>query len=303
MDQIVQPPLDVVLRLWAKRAHGADQSRIARNHAHRRKVARVHRAQAHHRRVERAHVARDDRLRGSDDVAGDEHGVNRQMRMGAVTTTSFDMDLDPIGRRHHRAWSYCNAAWRQAGPVVQSINFIGGKAFEQTVFDHRLTAGEALLTWLKDEINGAVEPARTRQIARGAEQHGGVPVVAAAVHPALEARHVREVVLLVHRQRIHVRAQADATSAVLTLAANHADDTGLTDARVVRDPEHIELAGHDFGRAMLLEAKLGMRVQIAPQRGELGVLLRDVLDWSHEIDTQYQWAVARRSMRRRGSTA
>ena len=43
-----------------------------------------------------------------------------------------------------------------------------------------------------------------------------------------------------------------------------------------------ELARDDFGGAVLLEAELRVRVQIAPHRGELGVLRAEEFDGAHE---------------------
>src|SRR5439155_14460216 len=139
----------------------------------------------------------------------------------------------------------------------------------------------ALFAWLEDEVDGAVEAAGAREIARSAEQHGRVPIVTAAVHAALEPRRVGKVVLLVHRQRIHVRAQADRAAAVVALPANHGDHAGPAHAAVILDPEPIELRGHDLRSPMLLEAELRVRVQIAPQLGQCGVLAAKIVDRAH----------------------
>ena len=49
----------------------------------------------------------------------------------------------------------------------------------------------------------------TGQVAGGAEQHGDVAVMPARMHLAGVARRVRKGVDFMHRQRIHVGAQAD----------------------------------------------------------------------------------------------
>ena len=99
------------------------------------------------------------------------------------------------------------------GQLCSANTCSAGKALEEAVLDHRLGAGVALLARLEDEVRGAVEVARLVQVARGGEQHRRVAVVAAAVHPAVVARLVRELVLLLHRQRVHVGAQADRAAA------------------------------------------------------------------------------------------
>ncbi len=83
-----------------------------------------------------------------------------------------------------------------------------------------------------------------------------------------------KVVFLVHRQRVHVGAQADRAAAVLRRSPrNHGDDPGLADVAVMLDAERGELARDDLDGAVLLEAQLGMRVQVAPQGGQCGVVL------------------------------
>ncbi len=119
------------------------------------------------------------------------------------------------------------------------------------------------------------------QVTRGGEQHGGVAVVPAAVHQALEARLVREVVLLLHRQRVHVGAQADRAAAAVGAPAHDSDHAGLADPRVVLDAEVGEALADDLGGAMLLEAELRVHVQVAAQRLELGVPALDVFDGAH----------------------
>ena len=75
----------------------------------------------------------------------------------------------------------------QRRPVVQRVDLVRGKPLEEAILDHRLAAGESFLARLEDQIHRTVEPACARKITRRAEQHDGVAVVAAAVHPAFEA--------------------------------------------------------------------------------------------------------------------
>src|SRR5437588_557672 len=113
---------------------------------------------------------------------------------------------------------------------------VGGKALEEPIVDHRLAATEPFFARLEDQIYGAVEAPGAGQVTRRAEEHGGMTIVPATVHPPLESRHVRKRVFLVHWQRVHVCAQADRPAAVVELAANHPDDAGLADTRVMFDP-------------------------------------------------------------------
>ena len=84
-----------------------------------------------------------------------------------------------IGPSRHR-----NVAGRGAGPVVQAVDALDGEAVEQPFFHHDAAAAAILLGGLEDEVDGAAEVARFGQILGGAEQHGGVAVMAAGVHPA-----------------------------------------------------------------------------------------------------------------------
>ena len=123
-------------------------------------IARLHRAEAHHRGIDRAHVARDDRLHRRDDVAGDEHGIDRRVRMGAVPAAAVDLDFDAVRRGHRGPGRDADPSGRQAGPVVQREHLLRRKTLEETVLDHRLGPGIAFFAGLEDEVRGAVEVAR-----------------------------------------------------------------------------------------------------------------------------------------------
>ena len=53
--------------------------------------------------------------------------------------------------------------------VMEAKHRLTGEALEQTVGKHRPRATHALFGGLEDEIEDTVEPARFRQISRGAE--------------------------------------------------------------------------------------------------------------------------------------
>ena len=64
-------------------------------------------------------------------------------------------------------------------------------------------------------------------------------------------------------------------------ARDHRDDAGLADADVVLDAERGELLLHHARGAMLLEAELGMGVEITTNRAEFVVILLDVFGGFH----------------------
>ncbi|MNS28702.1 hypothetical protein D3C72_606890 [compost metagenome] len=275
--QLAQSLLDLRLHARAEGAHGADQRGLARDHAHRAEVAGLHGADADDGRVDGTHAARHDGLRRGDDVRGHHDGVDGLVSMRAVAALALDLDRHAVGRSHHRAAVDADGAGRHRGPVVHRIDSVHREAVEQAVFDHHARTGQAFFAGLEDQHGGAVEVARLGQVARGADQHGGVAVVAAAVHQTVVGRAPAEVVVLAHGQRVHVGAQADHAAAGRRLAADDADDTGLADALV----DLVHAAGaqcfaHAARRVDLFEAELGVGMQVAAKGRDLGVEAGDV---------------------------
>ncbi len=195
---------------------------------------------------------------------------------------AMDGDVEKVRARHRGPRKYGKLAVVQIGRVVQPVDLVAGKSLEQPVLDHGAGAAEAFFGRLEDEMHGAVEIPGLRQIARGAEQHGGMAVVAAAVEAAGSGRAPSQIGILFHRQRIHVGAQADAFSpGAFTL--EHADHAGAAETAMHLDTPLRQLVGHDPGSADFLEADLGMRVQISADRGEFVGEAFDAVDVGHLI--------------------
>jgi hypothetical protein len=125
----------------------------------------------------------------------------------------------------------------------------------------------------------AVCAARRREVFRRAEQHRGVPVVAAGVHAAVVLRSVRKAVCFLDRQRVHVGAQPQRFP--VGTVFEHADDARFSDAAVHLDAERLELRRDEIRGALLLEAELGVRVQVAPPSAHLAVDFPDRLRDGH----------------------
>jgi hypothetical protein len=80
---------------------------------------------------------------------------------------------------------------------------------------------------------------------------------------------VRKIVLFLQRQRVHVGAQRNAAALRVTPAFDDRDDAGLADARVMLDAVGVERIADEARSAMLVEAELRMRVEVAADAGEV----------------------------------
>src|SRR5438552_2456608 len=178
-----------------------------------------------HRRLEGIDVAADDGLQRLSERDCDHDGILRALRHGAVRAIAVDGDVEEVSACHGGSWKDRKLAVVQVGRIVQPVDLVAGKFLEQPVLDHGAGAAEAFFGRLEDEMHGAVEIPGLREIARGAQQHGGMAVMAAAVEAAGNGRAPSQIGIFFHRQRIHVGAQANA-SAAAALALEHADHAG-----------------------------------------------------------------------------
>ncbi len=211
-------------------------------------------------------------------MARDQHRVDRLFRPRAVRTAPGDVDVEERAARHHRTWADRELADRQARRVVHPEYAVTGETLEQAILKHRQRAADAFLGRLEDEIDGAVEALRFGEIARGAEQHRRMPVVATGVHHTGLRRLVGDVDDLLDRQRIHIAAQPDRW-AVARLQDTH--DARLADVAMDRDAEFGELLRDEIAGAMLVETKLGVGMNIAPPDGEIVVIGLDLIGNIH----------------------
>ncbi|MEH2616387.1 hypothetical protein V1285_001333 [Bradyrhizobium sp. AZCC 1620] len=233
-----------------------------------------------HRRLQGVDVAADDGLQCLGKRGCNHDCVLGPFRHRAMRAIALDVDVEEIGACHRRSRQDRDLAVVQVGRVMQPINLVAGEFLEQAVLDHGARAAEAFLGGLEDEMDGAVEVFRLRQIARGAEQHGGVAVMAAAVEAAGNRRAPFQVGILFHRQRVHVGAQPDALAAT-ALALEHADHAGAAEPAMHLDAPSLQLLRDDTGGAHFFEADLGMSMQIASDRGEFFGIAVDAVDGGH----------------------
>ena len=204
-----------------------------------------------------------------------------------MSALAFDLDGQPVGRRHQRPRPDGEFAKRKTRIIVHPKNLLDSEALHQPVLHHRLAAGAALLGRLEDHHGGAGEIARLGEIARGAEQHGGVAVMAAGVHLARHDRFVGHVIGFLDRQRVHVSAQSDHLLDVPALAAtNDADYAGTAEAaHHLVAAKCFELLSHRCRGAMHVIEEFGMGVQVAPPGLDLVMQVGNAVDDRHRMSS------------------
>ena len=143
-----------------------------------------------HRRVQRIDVARDDRLDLVDDLRAHQDRVDGEVRPRRVPPRPSISMVMRSAAAISGPGRMANSPTGRPGIIVHAVDFLDAEAVHQAVLDHGLAAGAALLGRLEDHHRGAGEVARLGEVARGAEQHGGVAVVAAGVHLAGHRRLV-----------------------------------------------------------------------------------------------------------------
>jgi hypothetical protein len=141
-------------------------------------------ADGNHRGLQRIDVAGDDRLQLIDDLGAHQHTVDRLVRLCGVPAAPLDVDIDAVGGRHHRPGPEGELADGKAGVIVHPVHFLDAEALHHTILDHLATAAAALLGRLEDHDRGSGKVARLGEVARGAQEHRGVAIMAAGVHLA-----------------------------------------------------------------------------------------------------------------------
>ena len=266
-----------VQRLAGVGAHGAAQLATVGDDVGR--VAAVQHGDGDHRRVGWLLVAADDGLKGLQDLRGDRQRIHRQVRHGAVPALAAHAHQKLVAGRQHRPGRRGEVPGGNARHVVHAEDGLHRKALEQAVFHHLARAAAVLFGGLEDQVHGAFKAAGARQLLRGAQQHGGVAVVAAGVHHAGVAAGVREFVGLGHRQRVHVGAQAHGARRIAVF--KNADHAGLAQAAVHRNAPLRQQVGHQIGGAGFLERQLGVGMDVAADVAERGRVGDDVFNQVH----------------------
>ncbi len=185
------------------------------------------------------------------------------MRHRRVPAATLQADLETIGGSHNRTGPRRGGSGRQVRPVVQGIDLIGGKPFEQAVCNHLPRAAEAFLGGLEDEVHRPVKASCPRQMLRGPQQHGDMSVMSASVENARRLARIGQSAVFVDRQGVHVGAEAQAS--IGAPGAQNADDPCAADAGDHFEPDVAQGPGDERRRPVLRETEFGMGVDVPPQ--------------------------------------
>ena len=132
---------------------------------------------------------------------------------------------------------------------------------ESAGFDQELSATHRLLRRLEQELHRSGQlPAQASKDPGGAQQDGGVHIMAAGVHLARDPRLVGHVLGILDRQAVEVRAQRHRDP--FRGARDRPQHSGAADAVLVFDAQLVEDRLHSPGGAVLLQPELRMAVQI-----------------------------------------
>ncbi len=119
------------------------------------------------------------------------------------------------------------------------------------------------------------------KILGGAQQHRGVTVMAAGVHRPCVQTAMFEIIRLLHRQRVHIGANAD--RALRCAAAQRSNQAGGGDAAGHFDAPGFQLGCDQVAGTVLPEAEFRMRVDVAPPLGQFIGAGGDAVDHGHVV--------------------
>ena len=238
-----------------------------------------------HRQDGRAHridIARHHRLQRQDELRRGDDRIVGEVRQRRVAADAVDGDGEFIRRRHDAAGPDGELAGRQAGQIVEAIDLLDREALHQAILEHGASPCPAFFGGLEDEHGLAVEIARLGEVARGAEQHGGVPVMAAGMHLSRHGRGPGLAGGLADRQRVHVGTQADGPARAAVAAIDDGHDARAADAgHHLVDAETAQQLGDAPGSALHVILKLGVPMKILPPVGDLRGEIGDAVDDGH----------------------
>jgi hypothetical protein len=96
---------------------------------------------------------------------------------------------------------------------VHAIDGFDGIPLQHPFLDHQSGPALVLFGGLEDKMDRSGEISRLGEVLGRTEQHCGMAVMTTGMHAAVMLRGMREIVLLVDVQRIHIGAQRNRAAA------------------------------------------------------------------------------------------
>ena len=209
---------------------------------------RVELSHGHDRRTGRIDLARDDRLQRHDHETPDHDGVDAFVGAGSVRALPDNLNREIIRRRIDGALGHDDGP-RMIVAVEMAAEY-HARAFQRPCFDHGQRAGAFFLCRLKNQSHGSRQVFLLGEKRRRAEQHGGVPIVAAGVHDTVMDRREIQAGVFLNRQRVRIGTQDDAGDS--SAPWNVGDDSVAGNVSPILDGQPIEkFADHGSGVGFL----------------------------------------------------
>ena len=227
-------------------------------------IAAADAADGQRRRLGGGNLPGQNLLQVDHDVGGDGDGIHAFFGGGSVAALATDGQKEVIGRSHHVAGLYRKGTRRNVR--TQQIADVAAKGgvhpFHDALFYGKLGAGNRLFVGLEQKPHSAAQLRPVvQQHPDGAQQHGGVGIVAAGVHLAVMLRGEGQAGGFLNGQGIHVSAQQHRLAG--QAAHNVAPQGGVGGGQGVGKPPAVQyLADIGLGQRQL-GAHLRDTVQIA----------------------------------------
>ncbi|MNI50111.1 hypothetical protein D3C73_1047550 [compost metagenome] len=162
----------------------------------------------------RADIAADNRLNRCDNMRRRHNRIKTGIGNGSMRAFALHLDLEAVRRRHKRSTCNADRADRQIRLVMQAQH--RADSFKCAALNDLTGADPLLLRRLKQQPNSALQLvlALLQQVG-GAENCGGVKVMAACMHFSRNGRSERQMRLLLYGKSVDIRPQCNGRSAKL----------------------------------------------------------------------------------------
>ena len=247
-------------------------------------LAAMNRGDADDARLERVHLPGDQGLEFDHQLGGGQHRIAVELRHGGVAALSANDDLDRGGGGQEDSGAAGDAAAGRHRPHVQAEDARYRRVLQGAFVAHAPATGAALLGRLEEQLDRTPQLRFPRlEQSGGAQQHGGMAVVAAGMHDPVDLAGEVQAATLLDGQGVHVGAQSDAGPVPLP---QHRQDAGLGDGRPVTDAQLVERLADQAAGLVFLVHQLRAAVDAAPKvhdPGGNGLSLFDKVGGGHGL--------------------